>query len=266
MPKKHLNKISGKNLLASASLAGSLLLTSGSQSLKALPDKPPELRLPLGLVNDEEIKKILSKYLNKVLPSFNRVLTEKEELSITQAIQKTLGIKAVAELEGKRLNNQIGLIGLEQHLLRYPGDTLEGRSFPQVGLAPGTGAWGYFASSAEALAKVDREREKYYVAVQTLYLPDWPQQANQLKQWFQYRKVLVVNPQTGAAVVAVIADAGPAKQTGKQFGGSPQVMVDLGLYPKNTKGKVIVLFVDDPHNEVPLGPVTHSAGKPPALI
>ena len=244
-----------KKFLATASLAGSLLLTSGSQSLKALPEKPPELRLPLGLVNEEELKKILSQFLTKALPSTARVLTEKEELALTKGIQKTLGIKAVAQLEGKRLNNQIGFIGLEQHLLRYPGDTLEGRSFPQVGLAPGTGAWGYFASSRATLASVDIEREKYYVAVQTLYLPDWQRQANQLKKWFQYRKVLVINPQTGAAVVASIADSGPAKLTGKQFGGSPQVMADLDFYPKTTKGKVIVLFVDDPDNQVPLGPV-----------
>ena len=72
----------------------------------------------------------------------------------------------------------------------------------------------------------------------------------------------MVNPDNGAAVVAVIGDAGPAKWTGKQFGGSPEVMHDLGFYPKKTKGKTIVLFLDDPDNEVPLGPVKHPFSAP----
>lgn len=260
------SKISPNNLIASATLAGSLLLTLGSQDLTALPEKPPELRLPLGLANEAEIKKIFQTMLSKILPSTSRVLTVKEEQAITLTINKIFGIKAVAEFQGNRLNNQLGLIGLEQHLLRYPGDTLEDRNFPQVGMAPARGAWGYFASSKNALATADIQKEKYYVAVQTLYLPDWQTKHNQLKTWFAYRKVLVINPLNGSAVIAVIADAGPAKWTGKQFGGSPQVMYDLGLYPKKTKGQVLVLFVDDPKDEIPLGPATRLIDQPPALI
>ena len=70
--------------------------------------------------------------------------------------------------------------------------------------------------------------------------------------------MLAINPETGAAVVAVIADAGPAKWTGKQFGGSPQVMHDLGFYPTKTKGKILLLFIDDPDDKIPLGPLNHA--------
>jgi hypothetical protein len=55
-------------------------------------------------------------------------------------------------------------------------------------------------------------------------------------------------------VVAAIADSGPAAFTGKQFGGSPEVMEYLGGV-RYKKGPVIVFFVDDPDNKVPLGPV-----------
>jgi len=78
--------------------------------------------------------------------------------------------------------------------------------------------------------------------------------------------VLVLNPDNGSAVVAVIADAGPAKYTGKQFGGSPQVMFDLGFYPRRAKGKVIVLFVDDPQDKIPLGPITQPLNQPQAKL
>ena len=268
MPKKLVStkkdgSISSKKILAGASLAGSLLLSSGSQALKALPDKPPELRAPSGFASKREIKKLLADLLQKILPSSTRVLTEKEEQQLTNIIQKAIGVNAVAELDGNRLNHQMGWMGLEQHLMRYPDDrSLAGRNFPESGIAPGKGAWGYWASSRANLTKADLEMEKYYVAVQTLYLPDWKQRLRELRDWYKYRKVLVINPDTGAAVVAVIADAGPAKWTGKQFGGSPEVMSDLGFLPKRHKGKTIILFVDDPDNQIPLGPINHHFAAP----
>lgn len=204
-----------------------LLFVSGAQAIFVLPSKNLTLRLP----------------------RYSRVLTHKEELKLSEIIFSALNIRASVELDGQRLNNQMGLMGLEQHLLRFPGDTLSNHNFPQAGMAPSTGAWGYIG---------DLEKEKYYVAIQTLYLPGWNQQFKSLKDWYKYRKVLVVNPENGRAVVAVAADAGPAKWTGKQFGGSPEVMADLGFYPKKTKGRVLVLFVDDPSNIIPLGPVNQN--------
>lgn len=268
MPKKSSKKlktkpIKTKKLLAGATLTGSLLLSSGSQNLKSLPDKPPELRAPLGLISTKELNRLLSQLLKKTLPQSSRVLTDKEITSLEIAIYKTLGLKAVVNLDGNQLNHQIGYMGLEQHLMRYPGDvSLAGRNFPQAGIAPGKAAWGYWANSPTTLTSTDLQMEKYYVAVQTLYLPDWKQRLGELRDWYKYRKVLVINPDNGTSVVAVIADAGPAKWTGKQFGGSPQVMHDLGLYPKKTKAKTIVLFLDDPNNQVPLGPIKHPHTAP----
>ncbi|MFH0943358.1 MAG: hypothetical protein V1810_04245 [Candidatus Beckwithbacteria bacterium] len=266
MPKPSSNLISQK-LLASASLAGTLLLTPAGQSLPALSEKSPLQRLPLGLLSQDELKKLLVKLLKEKLPASSRVLTVAEEKALSKILYDTYGITASVELEGNRLNNQMGQIGLEQHLLRFPDDTLADRTFPQAGMASGKGAWGYFVPSKNLLTAAVAQKEKYYIAVQTLYLPDWKARVRELYQWYKYRKVLVINPETGNAVVAVIGDAGPAKWTGKQFGGSPQVMADLGLYPKKTKAKVIILFVDDPQDNIPLGPLTHSFNQPvPSLI
>lgn len=265
MPKKKSKKLSSSKILASATLTSSLLLSSGSKNIKALPDKPPALRAPFGLITTQELNKLLKELLDKTLPKTTRVLTDKEEKKLENYIYKTLGIKAVAALDNNRLNHQIGYMGLEQHLMRYPGDTsLAGRNFKKAGIAPGKAAWGYWTNSSATLTKADQEMEQYYLAVQTLYLPDWKDRLGELRDWYKYRKVIVINPENGAAVVAVIADAGPAKWTGKQFGGSPAVMHDLGFYPKKTKGKTIVLFVDDPDNKIPLGPVKypHTAPAP----
>jgi len=250
------SELSVRKLLSAATLTGSLLLTPASQKIQSITDKPPALRIPYGLVSSKELKLLLADLLKKVLPDSSRVLTDQEEAMMSEIIEKTLGVKAYAELDGNRLNHQIGMMGLEQHLMRYPGDkSLAGRNFPEAGIAPGKGAWGYWASNQAQLAKVDYEMEKYYVAVQTLYLPDWKTRLAELRDWYKYRKVLIINPDNGAAVVAVIADAGPAKWTGKVFGGSPEVMYDLGFYPKRHKGKTIILFINDKDNKIPLGPI-----------
>lgn len=64
-------------------------------------------------------------------------------------------------------------------------------------------------------------------------------------------------------VVADVADAGPADWTGKHYGGSPEVMAYLGLNVHMQKGPVILFFVNDPNNEIPLGPVEYNVTTGP---
>ena len=101
--------------------------------------------------------------------------------------------------------------------------------------------------------------------MQTLYLPDWGRRQPYLRDWYKYRKVLIVNTDNGNAVVAAIADAGPAAWTGKHFGGSPEVMDYLGG-ARYKKGPVLVFFVDDPEDNVPLGPVEYNSREISKLI
>ncbi|MFZ5844851.1 MAG: hypothetical protein ACOY0S_00070, partial [Patescibacteria group bacterium] len=192
--------------------------------------------------------------------------TPDQEKQISQLLEDVWGIKATAELEGERLNQSYGMIGAEQHLPRFPGDTVaQHGEFLQSGITPGLGAWGYFANAKNQLTEDLIQKEKYYVAVQTLYLPDWNTRLKYLRDWYKYRKVLVVNPTNGRAVVAVVADSGPASWTGKHFGGSPEVMAYLGLNVGSQKGPVILYFVDDPQNKVALGPLEYNLklGLPP---
>jgi len=202
-----------------------------------------------GLLNQE---KLLSKF-KELLPNSVEPLSRSQEKNIEQAINEIIGVRTKATLEGEHLNTTYGYIGLEQHLMRYPGDKV-------TYMAPGRGAWGYFATSKFTLTSQDIEREKWYVVVQTLYLPDWEKRLSYLRDWYKYRKVLVVNTKNGNAVVADIADSGPAAWTGKHFGGSPEVMNSLGG-SKYTKGSVIMFFVDDPENKIPLGQVDYNEIK-----
>lgn len=234
-----LSKLAAGGMIAGSLLAFSPPLTSADVSL-------PESAQ--NLINAQLLREKLWKSLAPNLPGGVSDLKESQESAITLTVRETLGIDARFELEGQRLNHQYGWMGAEQHLMRFPGDNVPD-------MAPKTGAWGYFAKNRGDLSQDLSQKEKYYVAVQTLYLPDWNKKQPDLKEWYKYRKVLVLNPNSGRSVVAVIGDAGPANWTGKQFGGSPEVMEHLEYTSGKRKGPVILMFVDDPQNRVKLGPV-----------
>ena len=195
-------------------------------------------------------QEVLLASMMQILPQKVGPLNRSQEKTLEQIFKETIGVDTKATLEGEHLNATYGYIGAEQHLARYPGDRMA--VHPKVsqmdeGMAPGLGAWGY----------VPADTEKWYAVVQTLYLPDWAKRQPYLRDWYKHRKVLIVNTMNGNAVVAGIADSGPAAWTGKQFGGSPEVMNYLGG-PRYKKGPVIIFFVDDPKNQVPLGPVDYN--------
>lgn len=237
---------------AGSALAGALLL--GQPVGAKMLEKPMQLASQA----PQDIRAQLKTSLSALLPQTVDPLTQDQEKSISTLIRSIYGIDAYAVLEGERLNHSYGYIGKEQHLPRYPGDTVADHDEPQrEGITPGRGAWGYFAPSREELTEDMIQKEKWYVAVQTLYTPDWNTRTAHLRDWYKYRKVLVLNPVNGTAVVANIADAGPAKWTGKHFGGSPELMQYMNLKDGKQKGAVVLFFVDDPLNEIPLGPVEH---------
>lgn len=247
--------------LAVGSLGGIMFLTSPMTV-----STPPAHSL---LANQEQVGQKINSLsslileLASVLPKTVQPLTTEEEQKITAILSKKFDFKVAAELNDKRLNRSYGLIGAEQHLYRYPGDTLERhaenaeewRLYGRSGIAPGLGAWGYFARSENEFTNKEKLREKYYIAVQTFLCPGFYENVKECTDFFKYRKMLIVNPNNGKAVVAVIGDAGPAEWTGKHLGGSPEVMHYLERYDGSQRGPVLYFFIDDPEDKVPLGPI-----------
>lgn len=246
--------------LAVGSLGGLMLLSA--PSFKQLP--PSNLIVSRDDVLQGYDKNVLlAQILAEKVPKEVRPLTPGEEEDITKTLSKNFGFEVKAEIDNIRLNRNYGLIGGEQHLYRYPGDNLYAHAdttsdwakYGGSGIAPGLGAWGYFAYSKEDFTPEDKLRERYYLAIQTFLAPGFAENFAKYRDFFKYRKMLVVNSKTGQAVVAVIGDAGPAEWTGKHLGGSPEVMDFLGLAEGPRKGPVLYFFIDDPKDEVPLGPV-----------
>ena len=201
--------------------------------------------------------------LSNILPKEVQPLTQEEEDSVSKILTRDLGFRVTPELQGIKLNRSYGYIGAEQHLACYPGDTMtthfgDGSDISKLyssGMAPGLGAWGYFANSRSELTQKDIDREKYYIAVQTFLSEDFNTRFAEYREFYKYRKMLVVNPSNGHAIAADIADAGPAPWTGKHLGGSPEVMKYLERVDGRQRGPVIYMFIDDSENKVPLGPI-----------
>lgn len=254
----------GKNVsprkLAMGSLGGLMLLTAPSQFLDGTLHLAQSKQ---GILEGFDQNVLLAQRLKEILPKEVRPLEKSEEAEIIQVLSKDLSIKVLPEIEGVRLNRNYGLIGGEQHLYRYPGDNLYAHAdnssdwakYGDAGIAPGLGAWGYFVSSKSEFSEKDKQRERYYLAIQTFLAPGFAENVARYRDFFKFRKIIVVNPQTGQAVVAVIGDAGPAEFTGKHLGGSPEVMDELGLAGGPRKGAVLYFFIDDPKDTIPLGPM-----------
>ncbi len=246
--------------VAAGSLGGLMLLST------------PGLSVPFGnnlsdngtkITAVEDKNAVLAAKLKPVVPDEMRPLNGEEEKKIADILSQNTGYQVAAEIDGIRLNRTYGMIGGEQHLYRFPGDNVYAHAktaqdwamFGAAGIAPGLGAWGYFAPSQAAFTPKDEARERYYLAVQTFLAPGFSENVAKYRDFFKYRKMIVVNPKTGQAVVADIADAGPAQWTGKHLGGSPEVMQDIGLASGPRKGAVLYFFVNDPNDRIPLGPV-----------
>ncbi|TXH60670.1 MAG: hypothetical protein E6Q89_00505 [Bacteroidia bacterium] len=246
--------------LAVGALGSIMLATTPMQAAPATQSAPnlPQQEFKIGT------KAFMISDLGHALPDEMRPLTTDEEAKVGEILSKDYGMNVTAEMNGLRLNRSYGLIGAEQHLARYPGDTMathfdgnaeDAAKYYSSGMAPGLGAWGYFATSRAAMTEEDDQREKYYIAVQTFLSPDFNNKVAEYRDFYKFRKMLVVNPQNGKAVVAVIGDAGPAEWTGKHLGGSPEVMKHLERVDGKARGPVLYYFIEDPNDDIPLGPI-----------
>jgi hypothetical protein len=255
-------KIPSKENIAGAAV-GAMMLSNTLPAMTAVVT-PPVTASSDAHVDAVDRSVLLQQHLAALVPEVVRPLSKEEESLLSQALSSDFGFDVSAELDGKKLNRSFGYIGAEQHLMRYPGDFMYSHLQPEEasnhaifssGMAPGRGAWGYFAKSKSELRSLDIEREKWYIAVPTFLAPGFYENVKSHYEWFKYRKMLVINPKTGQSVVVDIGDAGPAQWTGKHLGGSPEVMIALGLEKGPRKGAVLYFFIDDRGDKISLGPI-----------
>ncbi len=249
--------------------AASLMLFGMPNVPAVLQPHSLEVQNPVYALGTDKSVFLISDLYNVLPKEEIRPLTKTEENQVSNILSRDFGLKITAELEGKRLNRSYGKIGAEQHLARYPGDTMDShfdnpedaKLYWSSGMAPGLGGWRYFTNSQGELTQEGKNREKYYIAIQTFLAPGFSENPREIINFFKYRKMLVVNPNNGKAMAVVVGDAGPASWTGKHLGGSPEVMKYLERVDGKGVGPVLYFFIDDPENKVPLGPLEYNKNK-----
>ncbi|MBP7843041.1 hypothetical protein KA017_03485 [Candidatus Woesebacteria bacterium] len=205
-------------------------------------------------ISEEEYNSILQKIIQLLhLPAGQ--LEEDSELYLEQQLSDLLGFDITANLNNHRLLFSTGIMESAPHLKRSPTDTLEAHSnYHEAGINRNRSAFGWFGSNTE-LDQQAVNREKYYISVPLYFNSDWSLQQSELKSWYKFKKIVVINPAEKIAVVGVIGDIGPTTYTRRQFAGSPELIHAGKIWSPQTCGRVLVLFVDDPENKVALGPV-----------
>ncbi len=243
-----------------SSLGGLLILASPGKPL-LVNHIPVASGQELAATIDKKV--FLISDLLSALPEQAQPLTKDQENKTIEILKRNYGLAISAEENGIRLERNYGRIGAEQHLARYSGDTMsthfdnenDARQYWSSGMAPGLGAWRYFAPSSSQMTQQDNMREKYYLAIQTFLAPGYNENVRKFSEFFRFKKMLIVNPDNGKAMVVVIGDAGPAQWTKKHLGGSPEVMHYLERVDGSQVGSVVYFFIDDPEDKIPLGPI-----------
>lgn len=202
----------------------------------------------------EEYQTIFEKLLSLLdLPAGQ--LEEQSELYLEQQLSDLLGFDIVAEIDNQRLNHSTGIMHAEPHLKRHPKDELKNhQNVPEAGISKYRSAFGWFTSHGEITKKIE-QLERYYFSLQLYHLEHWSSQYKELKQWYKFRKMIVINPADRIAVVGVVGNIDHRSQIKKQFGCSPEVIREGMIWSPNARGKVLLMFVDDPDDKVPLGPI-----------
>lgn len=250
----------GAKGLAAGIATSAMVLSAGVAPTGQIPAKDLEPKKEISKqISDPEIKSSIKarEDVTAKVKNILKVTNLSDEKQMEKILSKILKTSVKAELDGIRLNATYGSMGYESHLSRYPGDNIsthfqsnvEAKRFSKTSMAGGSGAWGYIAPGRKALTQKDIDREKYYLVAQTWLSPNWG--TADVKQWFRHRKMVVVNPQNGHVAVGVLEDAGPEESTGRKFGGSPEIFEELDLF--STGPNVLMYFVDDPKDQIPLG-------------
>ncbi len=205
-------------------------------------------------ISAEELNSIFDKLIDLLsLPAGQ--LESQSELYLEQQLSDLLGFDIVADLEDHRINHSTGVMGSEAHLKRSPNDELKNHlDLLEAGIDRSRSAFGWFVNHGDITQEAE-DFEKYYFSLQLYQLPDWNINFKELKSWYKFRKMVVINPAERIAVVGVVGNIDHKNQFQHQFGASPEVIIKGRIWSPKSQGKVLLMFVDDPKNEVALGPI-----------
>lgn len=218
----------------------------------------------LQLVRDEQEKKMMIELTQEEHSSIMQkmqdfaqlpkgTLDSELELYLEQQLSEMLGFSVSTELEGQRLPTT-GTVYSLPFLKNSPTDTVHNHL--EVPEAPFINRRSFFGWS-NLYPQITHEPDllTYGLSIPLFSLPDWSTKAKELKKWYAYRKVVVINPYEYRAVVATITDTFFPPAAKYKYGANPALIRAGRIWSPRTLGKVLVFFVSDPAG-VPPGPIS----------
>ncbi len=182
-------------------------------------------------------------------------LAKNDLLYLEQQLSDIFGFEVISELDGKKLPFAMGTMMAAPHLRRFPNDQLQDHQrYQEAGLSKTRGSYDWMLEGGQLSDQAAR-RERYGVALPLAYLPDWQQNYLELKQWYQFRKLLVINPFDLKAIVCSVTDGSMISTLKYQFTGSPEIIREGMIWSPNASGKVLAFFINDEEDKVTLGPI-----------
>jgi hypothetical protein len=208
-------------------------------------------------ISQEEYTAVVDKLtaLSKLPPGKMDIETA---LYVEQQVSDLVGFQVATKLQNHELLHTQGSILALPHLKRSPRDTASDHRYPQAPFSQKRSTFGWI-DHLKTTHGIAEDVEEYYIALPLHLIPTWSQESAALKEWYTFRKMLVLNPQEQLAVVCRVADSLSTNTAKYQFGGSPELILAGRCWSADTLGRVLVFFVVDDTNTIPVGPLSLTA-------
>ncbi|NCN82842.1 MAG: hypothetical protein GW947_02635 [Candidatus Pacebacteria bacterium] len=173
------------------------------------------------------------------------IMPEKELLYLEQQVSDLLGFEISSSLDGQRLTHSFGKM---QALDEF---TLQPTQFETVASVRGAAIKRGRPSLGWDKQFLDKNEKQYLLANHLVLLEDWHQKYAHYKNWYKWRKLLLINPFNRIAVVVELASYTLPNPMQFQFGGSPDLIRASQAWSPEAQGLVCVFFIPDAVNSKP---------------
>ncbi|MDA1079270.1 MAG: hypothetical protein O2840_01105 [bacterium] len=234
--------------LYSLELLDTLLQKKQAEFAVTFPEKPVTQQINNPQPTPEPERDEIFAKLETAASSLSQ-LSEKELLYLEQQVSDLLGFEVTSSLDDQRLTHTFGKIqALAEFVLQPHQNTV---STPAV-----RGANMQATRPTLGWAKKPPENgEKHFLlANHLLLLEDWHLKYAHYKNWYKWRKLLVLNPFNRVAVIVELASFTLPNPMQYQFGGSPDVIRASQAWSPEAQGHVCVFFIPE---EIAIKPGLH---------
>lgn len=214
---------------------------------------PPDQSVPQfdSKIQDSAIKITLEEYENTIQKLKDLVVLPPAPLDVQlglyleQQIAELTGVEVTTVLETHQLPQQMGIIKSLPHQKCHPTDTLTAHIHVlEAGFSEKRSRYGW---------QYD-QNDEYSLSLPLMQFPIPEGERETYKQWYKYRKMLVINPIERKAVVAKVTDIQFFPSHKYQFGGSPELIRAVRAWSPQSLGRVLLFYIPK-NNTHPCGPV-----------